>query len=222
MIMNKKFLTIGRHGAYDFMSSMPLFDYSMVEAFYRGKQLKTLIGSLDKVFSSPMPRAKITAFLNAIGADLDEKQVSIADRLVEFASENSLRIFWTTLEEECKNFDLNHVHLVTHLPVIDTLSHLFFKPSYFLAPGECLVLSAESWQQIFDGNLEVSKLPNFDPNILSIYQSRLFGTKRKDINKLFDGEKNINPEEVFDYLDKLGHLSGPFVLKDVCDLFKSK
>lgn len=218
--MKKKILTIGRHGAYDFMDSKPLLDYSMVEAFYRGKQLKKLSDGVNKVISSPIPRAKVTAFFNAIGAGLDEINVDFTDKLLEAASENSLRVFWSTLEAECNTGELNHIHLVTHLPVIDTLSYLFFKPSFFIAPGECLVLMAESWEQIFNGKAEISKLPAFEPSFLSIYQSKLFGVKKKDINKVFDGVKNVNPEEVFDYLDEIAKCGENFDFKKICDIFK--
>ena len=220
--MKKKILTIGRHGAYDFMWAIPLLDYSMVEAFYRGKQLKNLSEGVNKVYSSPIARAKLTACLNAIGAGVNENQVVFMDKLTEGASENSLRFLWMLLKEECEQFQLNHIHLVTHLPVIDTLSHLFFKPSLFVAPGECLVLEAKSWDGLFDGKVQVSKLPDFEPNMLSIYQSRLFGTKRKDINKVFDGVKNINPEEVFDYLEEISNLNEQFNLQKICSIFKNK
>lgn len=220
--MKQKILTIGRHGAYDFMSSMPLLDYSMVEAFYRGKQLKSLSEGVDKIYSSPMPRAKITACLNAIGADGDENQITLTNKLTESASESTLRILWEELKNQCESLGLNHLYLVTHLPVIDTLSYLFFKFSYFVAPGECLVLESDSWENIFAGKVQVSKLPAFEPNMLSIYQSRLFGTKRKDINKVFDGVKNINPEEVFDYLEEINKLNEQFDLQKVCTIFKNK
>lgn len=222
MIMKKKFLTIGRHGAYDFTSSMPLLDYSMVEAFYRGKQLKSLSGGVNKIYSSPMARANVTACLNAIGAGGDENQVTVLKQLTESASQNTLRIVWEDLKNQCESSDLNHLHLVTHLPVIDTLSYLFFKFSYFVAPGECLVLESDSWKNIFAGKVQASKLPAFEPNMLSIYQSRLFGTKRKDINKVFDGVKNVNPEEVFDYLEEISNLNEQFDWQKICTIFKNK
>ena len=220
--MKQKILTIGRHGAYDFTSSMPLLDYSMVEAFYRGKQLKSLSEGVNKVYSSPIIRAKVTACLNVIGAGGDENQIVLTNKLTESASESTLRILWEELKNQCESSDLNHLHLVTHLPVIDTLSYLFFKFSYFVSPGECLVLESDSWENIFTGKVQVSKLPAFEPNMLSIYQSRLFGIKRKDISKVFDGVKNVNPEAVFDYLEEIGKLNEQFDWQKVCTIFKSK
>ena len=220
--MKQKILTIGRHGAYDFTSSMPLLDYSMVEAFYRGKQLKSLSEGVNKVYSSPIIRAKVTACLNAIGAGGDENQIVLTNKLTESASESTLRILWEELKNQCESSDLNHLHLVTHLPVIDTLSYLFFKFSYFVSPGECLVLEIDYWEYIFTGKVQVSKLPAFEPNMLSIYQSRLFGIKRKDINKVFDGVKNVSPEAVFDYLEEIGKLNEQFDWQKVCTIFKSK
>lgn len=220
--MKQKILTIGRHGAYDFTSSMPLLDYSMVEAFYRGKQLKSLSEGVNKVYSSPIIRAKVTACLNVIGAGGDENQIVLTNKLTESASESTLRILWEELKNQCESSDLNHLHLVTHLPVIDTLSYLFFKFSYFVSPGECLVLESDSWENIFTGKVQVSKLPAFEPNMLSIYQSRLFGIKRKDINKVFDGVKNVSPEAVFDYLEEIGKLNEQFDWQKVCTIFKSK
>ena len=45
---------------------------------------------------------------------------------------------------------------------------------------------------------------------------------RKDINKVFDGVKNVNPEEVFDYLEEISNLNEQFDLQKICTIFKNK
>lgn len=193
--MSQKILTIGRHGIKDpFFGIMP---QSMIHAYFSAKAFipegKTL------VLHSPIERAQVTAKIRAHSWNAPCKIMpELHESYLEKDYFGHLMLLYqncyeaVTENDECK---YNHLHLMTHLPIIEELCFPSCKE------GEFFKLAAGSWNELF----EMLKKMKFASEKISFpYQTAVdFYVNHADLQKLFVSPGAFTVEAFCKEMDKL-------------------
>lgn len=121
--MNEVIMTVGRHGLVDINFGIAAF--SMADAYFSAQKLKTYGRTL--ILTSPLERAVITAKIRCevMGCELvilDELSQNNFFGLKPREQAGNLKALYEKVFRLAERGNYNHVHLITHMPVMDALN----------------------------------------------------------------------------------------------------
>ncbi len=137
-------LSAGRHEEYFNPFAWGLNLSGTIKSFLSGKILKQNLAVPDVILSSPLQRAQATSLFRAVGLGVDLEKIILAPELVENATAEQINMFLLGLREEAKINHWQHVHLVTHLPILG----LICQQRLSLPMGDVLVFECDDSSKI--------------------------------------------------------------------------
>lgn len=220
----KVFLTIGRHGYYNYGSRFPLLESSIIDSLYRGKNLAKDFGKPDALYSSKIARAAATANLRAIGAEYSRDKIVFENALHEDAQRNQIEFFLEVLRAEAQLYEYRHIHIVTHAPVIEKILAVLTHEMCFVSPGNCVVLEANNWDEIYQRKAVLKALADYYPGFGLLFDLWREKPDRQSLQQYFSGndKANIVWTDAFRLLELGNRLSGCQSIEDVYSLLDNK
>lgn len=220
----KVFLTIGRHGYYNYGSRFPLLESSILDSLYRGKKLAQKYEKPDIVYSSKIARAAATANLRAIGAEYPRDSIVFENALHEDACKNQIVFFLEALCAEAQLYEYRHIHIVTHAPVIEKILAMLTNEMCFVSPGNCVVLEANNWDEMYQRKAVLKALADYYPGFGLLFDLWREKPDRQSLQQYFSGndKANIVWTDAFRLLELGNRLSGCQSIEDVYSLLDNK
>lgn len=142
-------LSIGRHERYG-KGPLPLSPEGVSAAWLSAGIIAQQCGCPQKIISSPLPRAVLTAELRGL-AWQESNNIVINSFLHEDSGQNETEMFKILCFEEALAQNYTHVHLVTHQPTATRLNDMDFTP---LNPGDVMVWEAADWNAMHNGEIK--------------------------------------------------------------------
>ena len=142
-------LSIGRHECYG-KGSLPLSPEGISGAWLSAEIIARQCGRPQKIISSPLPRAVLTAELRRL-AWQESDNIVINPLLHEDSGQNETEMFKILCFEEALAQNDTHIHLVTHQPTATRLNDMDFTP---LNPGDVMVWEAADWNAMQNGEIK--------------------------------------------------------------------
>lgn len=217
------YLSIGRHGRYDYGGKLPLLYDSLMEGVYRGRQLVMDYGAVDVFYSSEIDRADATAKMRAIGAGYPIQKIIFCQELIENATSGQVALLLDTILAEAEVRHYRHIHLVTHAPVIEKILSILTRVMCYMPADGCLVLKARSWADIRDCKGEWRSALEFYPSFSLLEELWKTTSEKAKIHKMFEGNSqvNINWSEIFTLFNKLEYLQKCRSMDEICEVMIS-
>lgn len=214
------YLSIGRHGRYDYESRLPLLNNSLLEGVYRGCKLVEDYGAVDVFYSSEIARASATAKMRAVGAGYPIGKILYCRELSENAPSGQVALFIDAILAEAQIYGYQHIHLVTHAPVIEKLLSVLTRVMCYMPADGCLVLTAGSWTDMLERKSEYRPAIEFYPGFSLLEEMWKAFPEEAEIQKRFadNPRVNINWCEIFTLLNKLNCLQKCRSMDEVCEI----
>lgn len=214
------YLSIGRHGRSDYESRLPLLKNSLLEGVYRGRKLVEDYGVVDVFYSSEIARASATAKMRAVGAGYPIDKILFCQELSENSLSGQVALFMDAILAEAQIYGHQHIHLVTHAPVIEKILSLLTRTLCYVEADECIVISAENWADIHDRKAKWQSVQNFYPSFTLLEELWKSSHREEEIQNCFTNnpQVNINWSEIFVLLKKWEFLQKCRSMDEVCEI----
>lgn len=191
--MEKKVLSIGRHGIKD--NTFGISPESMVQVYLSAKTFNTEGKTL--ILSSPIERALTTA---KIRAKVWNAPLIIKEELHEaYLSKdfmNRLSLLCENCFEAAKEGDYDHLHMVTHLPITDDLNFPSCNPASFF------VLEDKNWEALQKRWRSLAPHP-MEYFYSSLEEAATFFTVHQEVRRLFANKGTFSLEKFYEVMAKL-------------------